>query len=158
MATRRPLLLFAVPLLFLLSAACGGSNDGAVRVTWQAQDGGPVRLQLTSGDTYQTSVLVHNATGGTLRDARLRLRPHNPVIGIEVAGTVTNVRTEHGYDGDYWRLGDLRPSESVMFPIGLWVEISPQLRSTSGMDLTIDLLSRDLDEPLTSTPLRLEAN
>jgi len=115
-------------------------------------------LQLKDSVTYQTDVLVRNDTEGTLRDARLRLRPHNPMLGIEITGTVTNTRTEHGYDGDYWRLGDLRPGESVSFPIGLWIETSPQLSSASGLDLTIELLSRDLDGPLVSTPLRVEAN
>ena len=158
MATRRLVLSLALPLLLLLLTACGGSDDGEVRVSWQAREGGPVRLQMQENGTYPTNVLVHNASKETLRDAKLRLRPHNPVLGIQVTGTVTNTRTEHGYDGDYWLLGDLRPGESIMFPIGLWVEISPQLKSASGMDLTIDLLSRDLDEPLTSTPLRIEAN
>jgi hypothetical protein len=79
-------------------------------------------------------------------------------LGIEISGTVTNARTEHGYDGDYWHLGDLRPGASVSFPIALWIETSPQLTSASGLDLTIELVSPDLAEPLVSTPLRIEAN
>ena len=79
-------------------------------------------------------------------------------FGIEISGTVTSTRTEHGYDGDYWRLGDLRPGASVSFPIALWIETSPQLTSASGLDLTIELVSPDLDGPLVSTPLRVEAN
>ena len=158
MAIRRPLLFIGAPLLMLIATACGGSDAGTVHVTWQSRDGGPVRLQLKGNDTYQTDVIVQNATGGTLRDARLRLKPHNPLLGIEIAGTVTNTRTEHGYDGDYWLLGDLRPGASLSFPIGLWIETSPQLTSASGIDLTIELVSRDLDEPLVSSPLRVEAN
>lgn len=156
---RRPLLIISAPLLMLLVAACGGSdNGGAVHFAWQSRDGGPVRLQLKDNDTYQTDVIVRNATDVTLRDAKLRLKQHNPTFGIEIAGTVTSTRTEHGYDGDYWRLGDLRPGASISFPLALWIETSPQLTSASGMDLTIELVSRDLDEPLVSTPLRVEAN
>jgi hypothetical protein len=158
MAFRRHFLALGATLLLLLVTACGGSDDGAVRVAWQARDGGPVRLQLRENGTYQTDVLVHNASGETLRDARLHLRQHNPLLGIEIVGTVTNARTEHGYDGDYWRLGDLRPGQRLSFPIALWIETSPQLASASGIELTIDLVSGDLDEPLTSTPLRVEAN
>jgi hypothetical protein len=116
----------------------------------------PGASALKDNDTYQTDVIVRNGTSETLRDARLHLRKQNPVLGIAIAGTVTNARTEHGYDGDYWRLGDLRPGESVSFPIGLWIETSPQLSSASGLDLTIELVSRDLSEPLVSTPLRVE--
>jgi hypothetical protein len=152
----RRLVLLTAPLLLLLSSACGGGNDGAVHVAWQSRDGGPVRLQLKANDTYQTDVLVHNATSETLRDARLHLRPHEPRLGVGIVGTITNTRTEHGYDGDYWRLGDLRPGQSVSFPLGLWIEVSALVRNAPGLDLTIDLVSRDLDEPLTSTPLRIE--
>jgi hypothetical protein len=158
LAIRRPLVLLAAPLLALVALACGGGDRGSVHVSWQARDGGPVRLQLKDNDTYQTDVLVRNSTGETLRDARLHLRQHTPLLGISITGTITNARTEHGYDGDYWRLGDLRPGESVSFPIGLWIETSPQLSSASGMDLTIELVSRDLAEPLVSTPLRVEVN
>ena len=158
MAVRGPLLvLFAVSVL-LVSTACGGSDGGSVHVAWQSREGGPVRLQLRENGTYQTDVLVRNGTSETLRDVRLHLRQSNPKLGIEIVGTVTNARTEHAYDGDFWRLGDLRPGESVSFPIGLWIETTPQLKSAAGIDLTIDLVSRDLDEPLTSTPLRVEAN
>ena len=156
---RRPLLFLTAPLIVLLAAACGGSDkEGTVHFAWQSRDGGPVRLQLKDNDTYQTDVIVQNATGGTLRDAKLRLKQHNPTFGIEIAGTVTNARTEHGYDGDYWRLGDLRPGTAISFPLGLWIETSPQLTSASGLDLTIELVSPDLDEPLVSSPLRVEAN
>ena len=154
---RRSLRFLTAPLLVVLAAACGGSDDGAVHVAWQSRDGGPVRLQLKDNDTYQTDVIVQNATGGTLRDARLLLKQHNPTFGIEIAGTVTSTRTEHGYDGDYWRLGDLRPGTAISFPLALWIETSPQLTSASGLDLTIELVSRDLNEPLVSTPLRVEA-
>ena len=143
----------------LLAAACGGSdNGGSVHLAWQSRDGGPVRLQLKDNDAYQTDVIVRNTTNETLRDARLRLKPHRPLLGIEIAGTVTSTRTEHEYDGDYWRLGDLRPGASISFPLALWIETSPQLSSASGLDLTIELVSRDLNEPLVSTPLRIEAN
>jgi hypothetical protein len=145
-------------MLVLVTAACGGSDGGTVHVAWQTRDGGPVRLELKENDTYQTDVLVHNATGETLRDARLHLKQNNPSLGIEIVGTVTSARTQHAYDGDYWNLGDLRPGEKLSFPIALWIETTPQLKSASGMDLTIDLVSRDLDEPLTSTALRVEAN
>src|SRR5436190_15413339 len=131
MAIRRRLLLLGAPLLVLLATACGGSEGGAVHVAWQSRDGGPVRLKLKDNDTYQTDVLVHNATSETLHGARLRLKQHNPLLGIEIAGTVTSTRTEHGYDGDYWLLGDLSPGASVSFPIGLWIETSPQLTSAS---------------------------
>jgi hypothetical protein len=142
-----------------LVTACGGSdNGGSVHFAWQSREGGPVRLQLKDNDTYQTDVVVHNSTGETLRNARLRLKQHNPTLGIEIVGTVTNARTQHEYDGDYWGLGDLRPGASLSFPIGLWIETTPQLRSASGLDLTIELVSPDLDEPLVSTPLRIEAN
>ena len=100
----------------LIAAACGGSDAGAVHVVWQARDGGPVRLQLKGNDTYQTEVIVRNATRETLRDARLHLKQHNPMLGIEIAGTVTNTRTQHGYDGDYWLIGDLRPGAEPVFP------------------------------------------
>ena len=156
---RRPLLFLAAPLLVVLAAACGGSDKGgAVHFAWQSRDGGPVRLQLKDSDTYQTEVIVHNATGETLRNARLRLKQHDPTFGIEIAGTVTSTRTQHEYDGDYWQLGDLRPGASISFPIGLWIETSPQLTSASGLDLTIELVSPDLHEPLVSTPLRIEPN
>src|SRR5687767_14549986 len=122
MAIRRRLLLFGAPLLILLVTACGGSDGGAVHVAWQSRDGGPVRLQLKRNDTYQTEVVVRNATNETLRDARLHLKTQNPLLGIEIAGTVTNARTQHGYDGDYWLIGDLRPGASLSFPIGLWIE------------------------------------
>ena len=158
MAIRRPLLMLSLPLLMLMAAACGGSDAGAVHVVWQARDGGPVRLQLKGNDTYPTEVIVRNATRETLRDARLHLKQHNPMLGIEIAGTVTNTRTQHGYDGDFWLIGDLRPGASLSFPIGLWIETTPQLTSASGLDLTIELVSRDLDGPLVSLPLRVEAN
>src|ERR1041385_937234 len=120
---RRRLLLLTAPLLAVVAAACGGSdNAGVVPFAWQSREGGPVRLQLKDNDTYQTDVIVQNATDGTLRDAKLRLKQHNPTFGIEIAGTVTSTRTEHGYDGDYWRLGDLRPGASVSFPLALWIE------------------------------------
>src|SRR4051812_14773284 len=108
MAIRRRLLLLGAALLILLATACGGSDAGTVHVAWQSRDGGPVRLQLKDNDTYQTDVIVRNATGETLRDARLHLKTHNPLLGIEIAGTVTNARTQHAYDGDYWLIGDLR--------------------------------------------------
>jgi hypothetical protein len=155
---RRRLLILGAPLLLLLVTACGGSDEGKVHVAWQSREGGPVRLQLKRNDTYQTDVVVRNATSETLRDARLHLKTHNPLLGIEIAGTVTNTRTQHGYDGDYWLIGDLRPGASLSFPIALWIETSPQLTSASGIDLTIELVSRDLDEPLVSSPLRVEAN
>jgi hypothetical protein len=158
MAVRSSLLFLGALSLLLLTTACGGSDGGSVHVAWQSRDGGPVRLQLQPNGTYQTDVFVRNDTGETLRDARLHLRPHNPKLGIEIVGTVTNARTEHAYDSDFWRLGDLRPGERVSFPIGLWIETTPQLKNASGIELTIDLVSRDLDEPLTSTPLRVEAN
>jgi hypothetical protein len=158
MAIRRLLLFLGAPLLILLATACGGSDAGAVHVAWQSRDGGPVRLQLKGTDTYQTDVVVRNGTGETLRDARLHLKPHNPLLGIEISGTVTNTRTVHGYDGDYWLIGDLRPGASLSFPIGLWIETSPQLTSASSIELTIELVSRDLGEPLVSSPLRVEAN
>jgi hypothetical protein len=150
--------LLGALILVALAGACGGSDGGAVHVAWQSREGGPVRLQLKANDTYQTDVLVHNASSDTLRDVRLHLRQQNPTLGIGIVGTVTSTRTEHGYDGDYWRLGDLRPGQSVAFPLGLWIEVSPQVKGASGLDLTIDLVSRDLDEPLTSTPLRIEAD
>src|SRR3954471_576730 len=138
---RRRLLFLFAPLLVLVAAACGGRDQAAsVHFAWQSRDGGPVRLQLKDNDTYQTDVIVQNATGATLRDAKLRLKQHNPTLGIEISGTVTSTRTEHGYDGDYWRLGDLRPGASVSFPLALWIETSPQLTSASGMDLTIELV------------------
>ena len=156
---RRPLLFLTAPLLVLLAAPCGGSdNGGTVHFTWQSREGGPVRLQLKDNDTYQTDVIVQNSTDSTLRDAKLRLKQHNPTSGIEISGTVTSTRTEHGYDGDYWRLGDIRPGTAISFPLALWIETSPQLTSASGMDLTIELVSPDLDEPLVSTPLRVEPN
>jgi hypothetical protein len=150
-------LLVTLALLASLAAGCGGGSD-SVSLVWKS-DGEEIRLDATrqDGPVFQTQVYVSNDTGSVLRDARLRFRPEaarDAPVGFRV-GTVTPISSSFDGPDQLWRVGDLEPGARVAVPIGLWFNLDVLAQQSHPVELTLALVSPDLDRAIESNALRI---
>jgi hypothetical protein len=145
-----------VALLAVLAlTACGGKGDSDPVVRWQPSDGAALNLSTSdkSGSLHQTDVLIDSGPA-TLRGAHLRFRADfNTPVGLEIGGTVTRVPTLIDGHDQVWDLGDLDAGSHIRFPIGMWFDVNPGLKSAKDVELTLELSSRDLSTPVESSAL-----
>jgi hypothetical protein len=147
-------------LMLLAGGACGGSAQGTVRLVWQTPEGGEVGLSsaaLQDSTVFRTLVLVSNETGSTLRNARLRFQPkkaRNAPASMHV-GTVTNIASVFEGDDQLWPVGDLAPGDRLAVPIGLWFNLDEAQRLSQTVELSLALVSPDLEQAVQSNALKV---
>ncbi len=151
--------LMAVALAALAATACGGGS-GSVKLAWQPSHGTDLQLAAANGQNppvYQTVIYMSNETNETLRDARVRFRPDaavNAPIGFHI-GTVAQVSSQFEGEDQVWPVGDLAPGAHVSMPLGLWFDLDHATHQDNPVELTLDLVSRDLTTDVASNALKV---
>jgi hypothetical protein len=144
-------------MVALLGAGCGGGRD-SVSLVWKSQ-AGELGLDAAAGQApvYQTLVYVSNDTGSLVRDARLRFQPgaaRNAPAGFRV-GTVTPISSSFEGPDQLWSVGNLQPGARIAVPIGLWFDFDVQARQAHPVELSLALISPDLDKVVESNHLTI---
>ena len=143
------------------ASACGGGSGGDVSLSWQGVDGEQIQLEAASGagaPLYRTSVLIRNESNSTLRGAKLlfagALGARNAPAGFSV-GTVAPISSSFEGDAQTWAVGDLPPGAQLEVPLGLWFDVAINWTQSHPVELTLSLVSADLDAPVVSNPLKV---